>query len=108
MVLIAIDQAGQWYNSGFDIRDFKVTIKTEKLRARSEDTIIKELYGSLIAHNLIKQIRRDAAKIREEKRTNTPNEGKTDNIGANPSDYLQISGGWSHRRRSCLKRRLVR
>jgi hypothetical protein len=50
------------YDCEFDIRDFKVTMDTESMRARSHDTIMKELYGSVIAYNLVLQFRRDAAK----------------------------------------------
>ncbi len=50
------------YDCEFDIRDFKVTMDTENMRARSYDTIMKELYGSVIAYNLVLQFRRDAAK----------------------------------------------
>ena len=50
------------YDCEFDIRDFKVTLDTENMRARSVDTVMKELYGSVIAYNLVLQFRRDAAK----------------------------------------------
>ena len=50
------------YDCEFDIRDFKVTMDTENMRGRSYDTIMKELYGSVIAYNLVLQFRRDAAK----------------------------------------------
>lgn len=50
------------YDCEFDIRDFKVTMDTENMRARSYDTIMKELYGSVIGYNLVLQFRRDAAK----------------------------------------------
>jgi hypothetical protein len=49
------------YDCEFDIRDFKVTMNTENMRARTCDTIMKELYGSVIAYNLVLQFRRDAA-----------------------------------------------
>lgn len=52
------------YDCEFDIRDFKVTMDIENMRARSCDTIMKELYGSVIAYNLVLQFRRDAAKLR--------------------------------------------
>lgn len=51
------------YDCEFDIRDFKVTMDTENMRARSYDTLMKELYGSVIAYNLVLQFRRDAAKL---------------------------------------------
>ena len=61
----AISIAGLYrhrYDCEFDIRDFKVTLDTENMRARSVDTVMKELYGSVIAYNLVVQFRRDAAK----------------------------------------------
>ncbi|MEM6980589.1 MAG: IS4 family transposase [Planctomycetota bacterium] len=52
------------YDGEFDIRDVKVTMDTENMRARSYDTIMKELYGSVIAYNLVVQFRRQAARRR--------------------------------------------
>jgi hypothetical protein len=52
------------YDGEFDIRDVKVTMNTEHMRARSYDTIMKELYGSVIAYNLVVQFRREAARRR--------------------------------------------
>lgn len=52
------------YDGEFDIRDLKVTMNTESMRARSYDTIMKELYGSIIAYNLVVQFRRQAAALR--------------------------------------------
>ena len=49
------------YDGEFDIRDVKVTMATEDMRAKSYDTIMKELYGSIIAYNLVVQFRRQAA-----------------------------------------------
>ncbi len=46
----------------FDIRDLKVTMGTENIRAKRLDTVLKELLGSVIAYNLVAQFRRQAAK----------------------------------------------
>lgn len=51
------------YDVEFDIRDLKVTMKTEQIRAKSFDTMMKELYGSVIAYNLVAQLRKQAAKL---------------------------------------------
>ena len=46
-----------------DIRDVKVTLHTEELRAKSVDMLKKELAASIIAYNLVQQVRRLAAKL---------------------------------------------
>ena len=51
------------YDVEFDIRDLKVTMDTENIRAKSVDTFKKELMGSIIAYNLVAQFRRSAAKL---------------------------------------------
>ena len=51
------------YNIEFDIRDVKVTLDTENIRAKSLEMFYKELYTSFVAYNLITQFRRQAAKI---------------------------------------------
>ena len=51
------------YDVEFDIRDLKVTMDTENIRARKLDTVKKELHGSVIAYNLVAQLRRQAAKL---------------------------------------------
>ena len=51
------------YDVEFDIRDVKVTMETENIRAKSVDTFEKELMGSIIAYNLVAQFRRSAAKL---------------------------------------------
>jgi hypothetical protein len=45
-----------------DIRSLKVTLKTEQIGAKSLDTLYKEIAASIIAYNLVIQIRRLAAK----------------------------------------------
>lgn len=51
------------YDVEFDIRDLKVTLDTESIRAKHLDTALKELMGSIIAYNLVAQFRRQAAKL---------------------------------------------
>jgi hypothetical protein len=51
------------YDVEFDIRDLKVTMDTENLRAKKLDTVMKELLGSVIAYNLVAQFRRQAAEL---------------------------------------------
>lgn len=51
------------YDVEFDIRDLKVTMDTEKIRAKSVDTVHKELWGSILAYNLVMQFRRQAAQL---------------------------------------------
>jgi hypothetical protein len=51
------------YDVEFDIRDLKVTMDTENIRAKSVDTMMKELLGSVIAYNLVMQLRKQAAKL---------------------------------------------
>jgi hypothetical protein len=51
------------YDVEYDIRDLKVTMDTENLRAKKLDTVMKELLGSVIAYNLVAQFRRQAAKL---------------------------------------------
>jgi hypothetical protein len=51
------------YDVEFDIRDLKVTMDTENIRAKSCDTMMKELLGSVIAYNLVMQFRKQAASL---------------------------------------------
>ena len=51
------------YDVEFDIRDVKVTMDTENIRAKSVEMVMKELMGSIIAYNLVVQFRRDAAQL---------------------------------------------
>ncbi len=45
-----------------DIRDVKVTLNTERIRAHSREMFEKELLTSLVAYNLVVQFRREAAR----------------------------------------------
>ena len=51
------------YNVEIDIRNFKVVLGAEDIRAKSVDTFLKELYTSVVAYNLTSQFRRVAAKL---------------------------------------------
>lgn len=51
------------YDVEFDIRDVKVTMDTENIRAKSVDMVKKELMGSIVAFNLVAQLRRGAAQV---------------------------------------------
>lgn len=46
-----------------DIRNLKVVLDTEHIRARSLDTFHKELLASVISYNLVTQFRRQAAQL---------------------------------------------
>ncbi len=51
------------YDVEHDIRDLKVTMKLEEIRARSEEMVLKEIMCSVVAYNLVLEFRREAAKI---------------------------------------------
>lgn len=51
------------YDIEFDIRDLKVTMDAENIQAKSVVMVLKELFTSIVAYNLITQFRRHAAKL---------------------------------------------
>lgn len=51
------------YDVEFDIRDLKVTMDAENIRAKSVDMVKKELMTSVVAYNLVAQFRRQAARL---------------------------------------------
>ena len=51
------------YDVEHDIRDWKVTLKLEDIRATSEEMVRKEILCSVVAYNLVLEFRREAAKI---------------------------------------------
>lgn len=51
------------YDIEFDIRDVKVTMDAENIRAKSVEMVKKELYTSIVAYNLVAQFRRQAAEL---------------------------------------------
>ncbi len=55
------------YDVEFDIRDLKVTMDAENIRAKSVEMFKKELYTSVVAYNLVVQFRRQAAQLAEVK-----------------------------------------
>ena len=65
--LSSADLYNRRYDVEFDIRDIKVTMDTENIRAKSVDMFKKELYASVVAYNLTVQFRRQAAEFAEVK-----------------------------------------
>lgn len=61
------EQAGEFYACRYDvehdIRDIKVTLDTENIRAHSVEMFRKELFSSMVAYNLVIQFRRQAARL---------------------------------------------
>ena len=51
------------YDVEHDIRDMKVTLGIENIRAKSDAMVQKELLCSVVAYNLVVELRRSAAKI---------------------------------------------
>jgi len=51
------------YDVEFDIRDLKVTLDAENIRAKSVEMFQKELSTSVVAYNLVVQFRRQAADL---------------------------------------------
>ena len=51
------------YDVEHDIRDLKVTMRLEKIRAGSQEMVRKEILCSVVAYNLVLEFRREAAKI---------------------------------------------
>lgn len=50
------------YEVEFDIRDLKVTLDAENIRAKTVEMVKKELYTSVVAYNFVAQFRRQSAK----------------------------------------------
>lgn len=51
------------YDVEIDIRNLKVVLNAEHIRARSVDTFHKELLASMVSYNLVSQFRRQAADL---------------------------------------------
>jgi hypothetical protein len=51
------------YDVEHDIRDMKVSLGIENIRAKSDEMVQKELLCSVVAYNLVVELRRQAAKI---------------------------------------------
>ena len=64
---LTCDQLAQQYRRRYDIetdiRDVKVTMNIERMRATSKEMVLKELYTSLFAYNIVIQLRRQAAQV---------------------------------------------
>jgi hypothetical protein len=64
---VTSETAAEYYSRRYDvehdIRDVKVTLNTERIRARSVEMVKKELLTSIVAYNLVVQFRRQAAKL---------------------------------------------
>ena len=64
---VTSQEAGEFYSCRYDvehdIRDIKVTLDTENIRARSLAMFKKELLTSMVACNLVIQFRRQAAQL---------------------------------------------
>ncbi len=60
---MAAEFYGRRYDVEHDIRDMKVTLGIEDIRAKSDEMVQKELLCSMVAYNLVVQLRREAAKI---------------------------------------------
>ena len=59
----AAEKYGFRYDVETDIENIKVAMDTEKIRAASRAMVMKELYASLTAYNLVIQFRRQASEI---------------------------------------------
>lgn len=59
---MAAEFYGRRYDVEHDIRDMKVTLGIENIRAKSDEMVQKELLCSMVAYNLVIQLRREAAK----------------------------------------------
>lgn len=51
------------YDVEHDIRDLKVTLGVENIRAQSDEMVRKEMLCSMVAYNLVVQLRREAAQV---------------------------------------------
>ena len=59
----AAERYGFRYDVETDIKNIKVAMNTERIRAVSRKMVMKELYASLTAYNLVIQFRRQAADL---------------------------------------------
>ncbi len=88
---IASETAAQYYGRRYDvehdIRDVKVTLNIERIRARTVDMVQKELLTSIVAYNLVVQFRRQAAAL-----------------ASVPPRRLSFTEVWDTSARSCSRR----
>lgn len=59
----AVEFYGRRYDVEHDIRDMKVSLAIENIRAKSDEMVQKELLCSVVAYNLVVELRREAAKL---------------------------------------------
>jgi hypothetical protein len=59
---VAAEYYSRRYDVAHDIRDVKVSLGVETIRAKSDEMVQKELLCSVVAYNLVVQLRREAAK----------------------------------------------
>jgi hypothetical protein len=64
---LSCEKSLEWYGGRYDvehdIRDVKVSLGIEHLRARSVEMVQKELLCGIVAYNLVVQLRREAAHV---------------------------------------------
>lgn len=60
---VAAEYYGHRYDVEHDIRDLKVSLGIENIRAKSVEMVRKELLCSLVAYNLLLHLRREAAQL---------------------------------------------
>lgn len=60
---VAAEDYRHRYDVEHDIRDMKVSLGFEKIRAKSVEMVQKELLCSVVAYNLVVHLRREAAKV---------------------------------------------
>lgn len=60
---VAADYYARRYDVEHNIRDMKVSLGMENIRAQSDEMVQKELLCSVVAYNLVIQLRREAAKL---------------------------------------------
>lgn len=58
---VTVESYSYRYDVEHDLRDLKVTLGIETLRARTDAMVQKELLCSIVAYNLVMQLRREAA-----------------------------------------------
>ena len=60
---LATEYYSHRYDVEHDIRDVKVSMGIENIRAKSDEMVQKELLSSVVAYNLVLHLRREAAKV---------------------------------------------
>lgn len=60
---LAAEDYSRRYDVEHDIRDVKVSMGIENIRAKSDEMVQKELLSSVVAYNLVVELRREAAKV---------------------------------------------